>query len=85
MQPEDKKATTSLVLGIVGLLCCAPCGIAAIILAKQAKDAGNTSGKATAGLILGIIAVVLWIIAIIINAVTGTFSALLNSSSFIFM
>ena len=37
MQPEDKKATTSLVLGIVGLLCCASCGIAAIILAKQAK------------------------------------------------
>ena len=78
-QPESGKATASLVLGIVGLLCCAPCGIVAIILATQAKNAGNTSGKVTAGLVLGIIAVVLWIVAIIVNAVTGSFTQLFDS------
>lgn len=70
-QPEDGKATASLVLGIVGLLCCAPCAIVGLIMALQAKNAGNTSGKVTAGMILSIIALVLWVVAIIINAVSG--------------
>jgi len=70
-QPEDGKATASLVLGIVGLLCCAPCAIVGLIMALQAKNAGNTSGKVTAGMILSIIALVLWVIMIIVNLATG--------------
>ncbi len=85
VQPEDGKATASLVLGIVGLLCCAPCGIVAIVLAKQAQNAGNTSGKAKAGFILGIIAVVLWAIGIIINLATGgaMLSGITESAGFV--
>lgn len=80
-QPEDKKATWALVLGIIGLVCCAPCGIAAIVLAKQAQNAGNTSGKAKAGFILGIIAVILWAVGFIISLATGAFSAIGAASS----
>ena len=85
MEPESGKAKWSLILGIIGILCCAPCGIAAIVLSKQAQNAGNTSGQAKAGFILGIVAVVLWVVAIIVNAVTGTFSNLMGSmGGFIF-
>jgi len=61
-------ATWSLILGIVGLLCCGFfAGIPAMILAVQAKrqiaQSGGQqtgAGMATAGLVLGIIATVLY-------------------------
>ena len=70
IQPEDGKATASLVIGIISLLICtcclpAPVGIASIILSKMAMNAGNTSGKAKAGMILGIINVVIAVLFII--------------------
>ena len=79
IQPEDGKATASLVIGIISLLLCtccfpAPVGIASIILSKLAMNAGNTSGKAKAGMILGIINVViavLFIIGWLIIFITG--------------
>jgi hypothetical protein len=77
-QSTNGKAIASLVLGIVGLFCIGwPAGIAAIILGRIAKreiDAGQGtgSGMATAGLIMGIISVVvyglltiLWLILVI--------------------
>lgn len=70
-QPEDGKATASLVLGILGILCCGPCAIVGLIMALQAKNAGNTSGKVTAGMVLSIIGLVLWALGIIINIATG--------------
>ena len=61
---NNTKATISLVLGIVGLLCCGLlAGIPAIVLGRMAKTeiAGSHGtqtggGLATAGIILGVIA-----------------------------
>lgn len=63
------QATAALVTGILGVVCCGPCAVAAIILAITAKNKGNQSGKATAGLILGIIGCIIWVIGIIYNAI----------------
>ncbi|MGJ9412050.1 DUF4190 domain-containing protein [Aeromicrobium sp. CF4.19] len=85
-QPEtNKKALWSMILGIVGLLCCGLLlGIPAIILSTMAKKeiaASNGSqtggGMATAGLILGIIAVawsVVYGILIAVGVVDVAFS-----------
>ena len=63
----DGNATASLVTGILGIVCCGPCAIAAIILSLNAKKKGTT--MATAGLILGIIGCVIWAIGIVMNIV----------------
>jgi len=66
-------AVWTLVLGILSIVCCAPCGIAAIIMWAVNKDkyAEADKGKAKGGLICGIIGVALWIIALIISSVSG--------------
>jgi putative exporter of polyketide antibiotics len=72
----NKKAIWSLVLGIVGLICCGfLAGIPAIILGNSAKkeiaaSGQSGSGMATAGLVLGIIAVV-WSVINVILALSG--------------
>ncbi|WP_036563462.1 DUF4190 domain-containing protein [Nocardioides halotolerans] len=73
----NKKAIWSLVTGILGLLCCGLIGIAAIILGQQAKKEIATtreggSGMATAGFVLGIVALIWMVISIILSA-TGNF------------
>lgn len=75
---EDKSAknnaTASLVLGIIGLCCCAPCGIVGLILGINSKKANpENNGLATAGIILSIIALVIWAILLITQIVSGTF------------
>ena len=55
------QAIASLVTGILGVVCCGPCAIAALILSIVAKNQGNKSGMATAGLVLGIIGILIWI------------------------
>ena len=75
----NAKAVWALVLGILGLVCCGFfTGIPAIILGKLAQSdidasGGRESGRgmATAGFVLGIIAVV-WGIIQVILVVTGT-------------
>lgn len=64
--PEESQATTILVLGILGVICCAPLGIAAWIMGNkelEAIDAGRRNpenrGTANAGRIIGIVATVL--------------------------
>jgi len=72
-QKTNTKAIWSLVLGIVGLLCCGFfTGIPAIILGNSAKKeiaasggAETGAGMAQAGFILGIIALVLMVLGII--------------------
>ena len=78
---NNKKAIWSLVLGILGIVCCGFfTGIPALILGKQAQSEIDASGgqqtgrgMATAGFILGIISIVWGIIGVILLA-TGTFS-----------
>lgn len=70
--PEQSQATTILVLGILGIICCGPLGIAAWIMGNnelEAIDSGrrNPEGRSTAnaGRIMGIIATVLLILGAI--------------------
>ena len=65
--PGDGKATWSMICDIAGIVlcCCGPLGVAALILAILAKKEGNTSAKATAGLVMGIILVILWLINLV--------------------
>ncbi len=81
-QPQtNQKALWSMILGIVGLICCGLfAGIPALILGNMAKKeiaasggAQTGGGMATAGVILGIIAIVWSIISGILLA-TGVFS-----------
>lgn len=67
--PEQSQATTILVLGILGIICCVPFGIAAWVMGNrelEAIDAGRRNpenrGSANAGKILGIVSVALWVI-----------------------
>ncbi|MDO9379361.1 MAG: DUF4190 domain-containing protein [Nocardioidaceae bacterium] len=70
---SSQKATWALVTGIIGL-CIGPVGIAAIVLGQQAKGeiaasggALGGSGKAQAGFILGIVAVVAWLLLLFLR------------------
>ena len=71
----NSKSIWALVLGILGMLCCGVLGIPALILGKQAQNeidaSGGTQtgrGMATAGFVLGIIACVFLVVAIILFA-----------------
>jgi hypothetical protein len=72
-QGTNQKAIWSLVLGILGLLCCGPLGIGAIILGRSAQNEIAQSGQqgagmAKAGFVLGIIALVFLVIGLILFA-----------------
>lgn len=71
-------------LGIVGLICCGPAGIAAIVMGNKSKQANsqglaNNPGQAQAGLILGWIAIALWAVGLVIGISTGSFTASFES------
>lgn len=81
----SSKAIWSLVTGIIGLLCCGPLGIVAILLSRSAKDEIAATGKggaglAQAGFIVGIIALVFLVVQIILVA-TGNFVFEFNTST----
>ena len=86
MEQKNGKATAALVLGIISLIgICIPiagiiCGIIAIILAVMAKKEGS-DGKQKAGMILGIIGIVISIIMWIVNAVILAGSGILDQIS----
>lgn len=68
--PGDGKATTALIVGIAGLLCCPLIGILAIIFGKQATREAAAAGfpqpgNAQAGIVLGWIAIGLAVVAIV--------------------
>ena len=72
-QGTNQKAVWSLVLGILGVLCCGPLGIVALILGRSAqaeiaRTGQQGAGLAKAGFVLGIIAVVFMIIGAILFA-----------------
>ena len=66
---KNSLGVWALVLGILGF-CCGPLGIGAIVLGRQSQTAADNGqatnrGLGTAGFILGIIVVALWILGII--------------------
>lgn len=65
--PAHGKAVASLILGIVGTVCCiiGVCGVVGLILAIMAKKEGNREGIRTVGFVLSIIASALWVIFMI--------------------
>ena len=82
VQPQHGMAVASLVLGIIGIVCCTPLSILSLVFAIVAKKSGNTEGITTAGLVLGIIGICLIIISIIVYVVLGTsFGALSTMQS----
>lgn len=75
---EPHRGTMILVFGILGLVCCAIFGVVAWVMGSgdlKKMDAGqmDPSGRGTtkAGMICGIIATILWIVAIVIQLVMG--------------
>ena len=86
-QGTNKKAIWSLVLGILGLVCCGfLAGIPAIVLGRSAQreidaSGGAQSGRgmATAGFVLGIIGVV-WGVLYLILVLTGVINFNFSSS-----
>jgi hypothetical protein len=71
----NQKAIWSLVTGIIGVLCCSPLGIVALVLGNGAKKeitvsngAETGAGLAQAGVVLGIIAIVFLVLSVILFA-----------------
>ncbi|MFL6090796.1 MAG: DUF4190 domain-containing protein [Aeromicrobium sp.] len=68
--PGSSKATTSLVTGIIGILCCGLLGIVAVITGKQATAEAAAAGypppsNAKTGIILGWIAIGLMCVGLV--------------------
>jgi hypothetical protein len=70
--PPHPQSTTALVLGLIGLLCCALASPFAIWLGQKSMREIDASGgqlggrgQAQAGFILGIVGLVLWALAIV--------------------
>jgi len=69
--PGSGKATTSLVTGIIGILCCGLLGIVALVTGKQATAEAAAAGfpqpgNAKAGIILGWIAIALMVLGLVV-------------------
>lgn len=84
---EAPSAQKALIAGLVGVLCCAVGGIFAIIWGNAANKEIAASGgmlggegKAKAAVILGWVAIVLWILAIVFSLTTGAFNFSVTTS-----
>ena len=66
---KDGYATAILVLGIVSICCCAPCGIVALALRASNKDqiSQEKPGLVAAGFVTSIFGISLWGIGLIIR------------------
>ena len=80
---KQHRGTLILVLGILGLVLCAPCGIAAWIMGSgdlKQIDAGQMDatgrGLTNAGRICGIIATILLIVGVVISVLLVAFGVL---------
>jgi hypothetical protein len=73
--PEPSQATTILILGILGIVLCAPCAPFAWVMGNKELNAINSgmrdpanAGTAKAGKILGIIGTVLLAVGLVVAA-----------------
>jgi hypothetical protein len=74
MGNTEGRGTTILTLGIIGIICCMPCGIAAWVMGSgdlKSIDAGQIAESerqlTQVGMILGMVSVALWGIGIIVQ------------------
>ena len=84
-QGNNTKALWSMITGILGVICCGPLAIVALVLANiSRKEIAQTgqggSGMATAGWWLGIIGIVLWVISFLLYA-TGVLTFDFNTQT----
>jgi hypothetical protein len=75
-KPGNGLAVAALVLGILTFVCLGPiAGIAAVVLGilgvNKAKETGTGKGMAIAGIVLGIVGTIVFVIAIVAIAVAG--------------
>lgn len=84
---EAPSAQKALIAGLVGVLCCAIGGIFAIIWGNAANKEIAASGgmlggegKAKVAVILGWIAIALWVLAIVLSLTTGAFNFTVTST-----
>lgn len=82
--PENGLGIAALILGILGIMSCMACGIAAIIcghmgVKKADRGEADNRGMAQAGLVMGYIGVGLWLLFIIVYVVF--FVILIGASS----
>jgi hypothetical protein len=91
-QPENHpNATTALVLGIVGIICCSLTAPFAWVMGKKAMDEIDASGgriggrgSAQAGYVLGIVGTILLVLAIVVVAIAvvlGGFAFTFNAGT----
>ncbi len=73
---KDGYAVAILVLGILSIVCCAPCGIVALILRANSKNeiSAEKQGLVTAGFVTSIIGICIWAIAIIYYIFVAAFA-----------
>jgi hypothetical protein len=83
----SSKATTAMVLGIVGLVVCSLVGIAALVIGNQAKQEIDASGgqlggrgQAVAGIIMGWVAIGLMAVGLLALVAFGLLAAVSSSS-----
>jgi hypothetical protein len=76
MANTQGRGTTILTLGIIGIICCMPCGIAAWVMGSgdlKSIDAGmipESERQLThVGMILGMVSVALWAVGIVIQII----------------
>lgn len=64
---KDNYATAILVLGILSIVCCGPCGIVSLVLRASSKDeiSEEKQGLVTAGFVTSIIGICLWAIGLV--------------------
>lgn len=78
--PQNGPGTTALITGIISLFCCGVIlGIVAIVQGRKGMalaDQGlaTNRGQAQAGMILGIIGLVIWVLYLVFALASGTFS-----------
>lgn len=83
LQELDGQATTSLILGILGLVLCAILAPFALTKGKKVNDqlkamGAQPNGKATAGFIMGIIGtigIIVWLLIVVMMVVGGAAAA----------
>ncbi|WP_418059399.1 DUF4190 domain-containing protein [Pimelobacter simplex] len=73
---DHPQGTTILILGILGLVCCGPLGIAAWVMGNKAiaeidanPSAYNNRGTVNAGRICGMIASILMVVGIVVYGI----------------
>lgn len=77
---EHPKAQQTLILSIVGLICCGPLAIYTLITAnniiKEGAATGANTSKANTAKIISIVGIALWVVGFIVNLTVGGLAGL---------